>query len=105
MEYVGKIVRHPDEKHRILWPARWCHKDQKKFFIVQDEYVKIFPYEKWKEIMVALPNDAEKLAWANKSTEVTLDKGKRLTLPKECTADVIEMNGLIDYIIISKSTG
>jgi DNA-binding transcriptional regulator/RsmH inhibitor MraZ len=103
MEYEGILTRKIDNKRRFVWPAKW-NDETEKFFFIHDEYDKIYPYKEWKKIMLSCKSDKEKVEWAEKSTELIIDSAKRLTLPKSCTWESIDLIGVIDYVIIRESS-
>jgi len=104
MEYLGKKNRKVDSKRRITWPLKWIDSPIEKFLFVQDTYAKIYPYEKWEEIMFSLKSDKKKLEWAKKSTLMEFDMTNRLLLPSSCTWKKVDLVGVIEYVIVCEST-
>lgn len=108
MEYLGSLPkRKVDSKRRIIWPAEWLNDRDKDgfFFVKEGEYVRIYPYAKWKIVMDGMRTEHAKITWSGKSTLVEhLDSSKRLILPKECMWKKIDLIGMgNDYIVIRES--
>lgn len=107
MEYLGSLAkRKVDAKRRMIWPAEWSNATDKNgfFFVKEGEYVRIYPYAKWKLVMDGMRTEHAKIIWSGKSSLVEhLDDIKRLLLPKTMKWKTIDLVGMIDYIIIRES--
>lgn len=102
MQYLGTIHVKIDDKRRLFFPKSWSD-ETKIFFLVFDEYTKIYPRETWMRIMLDKKNESEKLLWSGKSIQMNLDTHGRLLLPKTIIWKYIDLIGMLDYIIIRES--
>jgi len=105
MEYIGKEHRKIDDKRRLVLPLKWKD-DNTSFVLVQEETAwMLYPQEFWKQKMLDLKKDTEKVALAENSYQRKIDANGRILLPKEFTWRIIQLTGVISYISIKESTG
>jgi len=105
MEYIGIKTRKIDSKRRLLMPSMW--EDESIFFVLirEEKEWALHPQESWKQKMLKLKEDNDKLSLAQKSYQTKADDYGRVQLPKGFPWKKIELIGMIDYIIIKESTG
>jgi hypothetical protein len=111
MEYITNYKRRPDSGRRILFPSSWLDSNTRFFFFKNEVMDKapypiweLYPYQKWIEIMNKKTEGKERFDWSDKTKEYSLDKNSRLLLPLECKWKIINLIGMVDYIIIKEST-